>query len=317
MIKNRLVLIDSFALIYRAFYGLPMALTHDGHPINAAYGFTSAILASIKELQPEYLVAAFDLPKPTHRHKEFVEYKAHRKPMPDDLVPQIQYCKKILEAMNIPIVAAEGYEGEDIIATIVAKLQISNDKCQIESIIVTGDSDTYQLIDANTRVYSMARGAKQAEMINEARVKEKYGLTPAQFVDFKALKGDASDNIPGVPGIGEKGAANLIQEFGTLEKIYKEVRSTKYEEKDKKTENNKKISEKVLRLLIENQAQAFLSQKLSKIDCSAPIEFNLPDAKVHDYDLKKVTKLFNNLGFKSLISRLPLADRPNDQISLF
>ncbi len=315
MIHNRLVLIDSFALIYRAFYGIPPSLTHDGHPINAAYGFASAVLSSIKELHPEYLVAAFDLPKPTKRKQEYAEYKAHRKPMPDDLIPQIQYCKKILEAMNIPIVAAEGYEGEDVIATIVAKVkgdslkvtgkkpQTSNLKPEnLESIIVTGDSDTFQLIDKTTRVYSMARGANQAVMYDIEKVKERYGLTPKEFVDYKALKGDASDNIPGVPGIGEKGAAKLIVEFGSLQELF---------------ENLEKISEKYRKILTENKEQAVLSQKLSQIECCAPIEFKLSSAKVHDYDVKKVVKLFNELGFKSLVNRLPDSHRINSQQALF
>ena len=311
MIHNRLVLIDSFALIFRAFYGIPAGLTHAGHPINAAYGFTSALLAAIKELQPEYLVACFDLPKPTKRHEQYVEYKATRKPMPDDLVPQIQYCKEVLKAMNIPIVSAEGYEGEDVIATIVAKQSaIRNPQSAVggellavsEFIIVTGDMDTLQLIDERTKVYSMARGAKQAELLDTMHVKMRYGLTPAQFVDFKALKGDASDNIPGVPGVGEKTACKLVQDYGSLDKIY---------------ENIEKINGKLKTLLSENKDQAYLSQKLSKIDNQAPIEFNLPDAKVHDYDLKKVIKLFTDLGFKSLIPRLPAVDKADNRLSLF
>jgi len=298
MIKNRLVLIDSFALIFRAFYGIPASLTKDGHPINAAYGFTSALLASIKELQPEYLVAAFDLPKPTKRHTDYAEYKATRKPMPDDLVPQIQYCKKVLDTMNIPIVAAEGYEGEDIIATIVH--QVKNE--QMEFIIVTGDSDTFQLVDKQTKVYSMARGTAQAALYDEKKVTERYGLCPADFVDFKALKGDSSDNIPGVPGIGEKTACKLIQEYHNLENIY---------------ENIEKITGKVQTLLKENKEMAFLSRKLSQIQSDAPIQFNLADARIHDFDRAKTIKLFEELSFKSLIVRLPETHRTNNQLGLF
>jgi DNA polymerase-1 len=300
MIKNRLVLIDSFALIYRAFYGIPPSLTKDGHPINAAYGFASAILAAIKELQPEYLVACFDSPKKTKRHAEYVEYKAHRKPMPDDLVPQIQYCKKVLETMNIPIVAAEGYEGEDIIATIISQLQQKG--TETENIIVTGDSDTFQLVDDYTMVYSMARGAQQAVMYDAIKVEERYGLPASHFVDFKALKGDASDNIPGVPGIGEKTACKLIQDYENLEKIY---------------ENIEKIKGKVQTLLIENKEQAFLSRKLSQIINDAPIEFNLKESRIHDFDKEKVEKLFLELGFKSLIARMPVSDRTSNQQMLF
>lgn len=350
MIKNRIVLIDSFALIFRAFYGVPPSLTYKGKPINAAYGFASAILSAIKDLQPEYLVAAFDLPKPTLRHQEYVEYKATRKPMPDDLVPQVPICKEILKALNIPMYAVEGYEGEDIIATIIKGLGNSEQGLEkqklpathyplstgLEAIIVTGDMDTLQLIDGVAKVYSMARGINQAIMYDKDMVKAKYGVTTEQFVDFKALKGDPSDNIPGVPGIGEKTAANLIQRFNSLEELYSVISNPNINEGEKSQEKKRslaafemtdniknlskelKISEKVLRLLTENKDQAFLSQKLSKIYDNVPLEFNLPDARVHDYDLKTAIDLFRKLGFRSLITRLPEVHKIEEkQQSLF
>jgi len=340
MIKNRLVLIDSFALIYRAFYGIPMNLTHEGQHINAVYGFASAILSAIRELEPEYLVACFDLPKLTKRHADFVEYKAHRKPMPDDLRGQISYCKKVLEAMNIPIMSAEGYEGEDIAATIVSKVSLNpkpsnlNPVETIESIIVTGDSDTFQLINAQTRVYSMARGASHAVMYSENTVKERYGLYPADFVDFKALKGDTSDNIPGVPGIGEKTASTIIQKYHALDSLYEKI-GVELEEQGiisietqnseikipdenmKKIAKNLEISEKVLKLLITYKDQAYLSRKLSQIASDAPIEFNLAHSKIHDFEKDNVEKIFSELGFKSLIARIPHSTRSNNQQALF
>jgi len=323
MQKNRFVLIDAFALIHRAFHAIPPLTTKDGHLVNAVYGFSSALLGAIKELQPEYLAVGFDLPKPTLRHKEYVEYKAHRAPTPDELVSQIPYVKEVLKTLNIPIVAVEGYEGEDVIATVIKqqqtthKQQLKNSKstnklsvgdCQLEFIIVTGDLDCLQLIDKQTKVYSMARGVNQAIMYDEEKVKERYGLKPSQFVDFKALKGDPSDNIPGVPGIGEKGAAKLVAEFGNLEKIYHAISS--------KRKNIEKISQKYQTLLKENKEQAILSQKLSKIATDVPLEFNLADARIHDYSQDDVIKLFNKLGFKSLISRLPDSHRANNQQKL-
>lgn len=303
MIKNRLVLIDAFALIHRAFHGLPPLNTKDGQLVNAVYGFASALLSSIKNLDPEYLVCGFDLPKPTKRHLEYVEYKAHRAPAPDELVSQIPFVKEVLKDFNIPIISSEGYEGEDVIATVMAKLKVESQKSkEMEFIIVTGDMDTLQLIDKQTRVYSMARGINQAVMYDVEKVKERYGLTPDQFVDFKALKGDASDNIPGVPGIGEKGASKLVSEFGSLENIYKNI---------------EKITGKYQTLLKENKEQAILSQKLSKICDDAPIDFNLADAKISNYDKEKVIALFNKLGFKSLIARLPEAKKPDTQQKLF
>lgn len=314
MVKNRFVLIDAFALIHRAFHGIPPLNTPDGQIVNAVYGFTSALLSSIQNLEPEYLVTGFDLPKPTKRKLEFAEYKAHRAVPPDELISQIPYVKEVLEAFNVPILSLEGYEGEDVIATVVAKckpptanrqpqdgnidskipdsgkLLAESGKADLEFIIVTGDMDLLQLIDEKTKVYSMARGVNQAVLYDIEKVKERYGLTPDQFVDFKALKGDASDNIPGVPGIGEKGASKLISENGNLENIY---------------ENIEKIPQKYQTILKENKEQAFLSQKLSRILSDAPIDFELSLAKVHDYDKEKVLELFEKLGFKSLISRLP------------
>jgi DNA polymerase-1 len=303
MTKDRLVLIDAFALIHRAFHAIPPLTTKDGNLVNAVYGFTAALLSSIKNLDPEYLACGFDLPGPTRHHEVFKEYKAHRPPTPDELASQIPFIKEVLKTFNIPIVSAAGYEGEDIIATIIAKIR--NPKSEIrknmEFIIVTGDLDCLQLIDENTKVYSMARGINQAVMYDIAKVKERYGLSPSQFVDFKALKGDPSDNIPGVPGIGEKGAAKLIIDYKNLENIY---------------ENLSKLSEKLRKILKENKEQAFLSQKLSKISHNAPIDFKLADARVHDYDSEKVVALFNKLGFKSLISRLPESKRQDNQPKL-
>ncbi|AKM82307.1 TPA: flap endonuclease [Candidatus Berkelbacteria bacterium] len=302
MIKNRFVLIDAFALIFRAYYALPPSMTSDGHPVQAAYGFTSALLSAIRTLEPEYLAVGMDLPKPTKRHADFVEYKAHRAAAPEDLSAQIPYVRDVLKTMNVPCFAVEGYEGEDVLATIVAKTKPQLPDEKFEFIYVTGDMDLLQLIDEQSKVYSMARGVTLAQMYDIAKVKERYGLKPSQFVDFKALKGDASDNIPGVPGIGEKTASKLIIENGSLDKIY---------------ENIELISGKVHTLLKENKEQAYLSQKLSKIVDDAPLEFKLSDAKIHHYDQKNTIALFNRLGFKSLIARLPKEEKPEPQPKLF
>ena len=284
MIKNRLVLIDAFALIYRAFHAIPPLTNKDGQLVNAVYGFVSALLSSIKDLEPEYLAVGIDISKPTLRHKEFKDYKAHRPPTPKELKDQIPYVKEVLKTFNIPFFGVEGYEGEDVIASIVAKVKSKKKKGKtIESIIVTGDLDTLQLVDKNTKVYSMARGINNAVMYDIAKVKERYGLTPSQFVDFKALKGDPSDNIPGVPGIGEKSASKLIAEFKNLENIY---------------QNLEKISQKTATLLKDNKEQAFLSQKLSKIVTNIPLDFKLENSRIHDYNQKEVIKLFEQFGFK-------------------
>jgi len=299
MKKDRLVLIDAFALIHRAYHALPPFTTKDGQPVGAVYGFASALLAAIKNLEPEYLAVGIDLPKPTKRHEAYVEYKAHRVPAPDDLVVQIPIVKEVLATFNIPVFAMEGYEGEDVIASIINECRMQN--VELEFIIVTGDLDTLQLVDKQTKVYSMARGVNSAVMYDIEKVKERYGLSPEQFVDFKALKGDPSDNIPGVKGIGEKGAAKLIAEHGNLDNIYKNI---------------KKLPEKLQTLLQENKEQAELSQKLSRIETNLDLDFSLSAARVHDYNYEKVKKLFNRLGFRSLIGRLPESNRPDNQQKL-
>ncbi len=297
MIKNRFVLIDAFALIFRAYHALPPLTNKEGLLTNAVYGFTSALLAAIKELQPEYLAVGFDLPTPTVRHQEYKEYKAHRVAVPEDLMSQVPLVKEILQVLNVPIFAIEGYEGEDVIASIIAKVKGEG----LEFIIVTGDLDCLQLVDRQTKVYSMARGVNQATMYDEKKVRERYGLSPVQFVDFKALKGDPSDNIPGVPGIGEKTAAKLIIEYKTLVKVYKNI---------------EKISGNLQTLLKDNKEQAFLSQKLSKIIDNLEIDFKLPDARVHDYDFNAVKKVLGKYGFRSLIARLPESKRIDPQQKL-
>ena len=290
MIKDRFVLIDAFALIYRAYHALPAFIDKKGRPVGVVYGFASALLASIKELHPEYLAVGIDRGKP-HRLEEYKEYKIHRPPTPDDIVKQVPLVMELLETFNIPVVFKEGYEGEDVIATVVANVKARNSNVKtLEFIIVTGDLDCLQLVDEETKVYSMARGINQATMYDIDKVKKRYGLLPSQLVDFKALKGDPSDNIPGVPGIGEKGAAKLIIEYKNLENIYKNI---------------EKISNKLQTILIENKDQAFLSRKLSKIVDNIDIDFTLSSAKVHDYDQEKIIKLFEEHGFKSLIKRLP------------
>lgn len=327
MIKNRLVLIDAFALIHRAYHALPPLTSKDGKQVNAVYGFASALLSAIRELEPEYLAVGFDLPGPTKRHLEFKDYKAHRPATPEELKSQIPYVKEILKALNIPIVAAEGYEGEDVIATIVAKCKMKNAKCKImEFIIVTGDMDVLQLVDEKTKVYSMARGVNQAVMYDEEKVNERYGLKPSQLVDYKALRGDPSDNIPGVKGIGEKTAVSLIKQFGTLEKLYQAISNFQLSisnqitnsklQKTKIISNKPKISEKLQKILLENKEQAFLSQKLAKIAKYAPLEFDLATARVHDFDMQKVIELFEKFGFKSLISRLPKPEKTENQPKL-
>jgi len=191
---KRLVLIDANALIHRGFHAIPPLTTKKGELVNAVYGFTSILLRVLKELKPDYIVTAFDLPKPTFRHLEYKEYKATRPKTPDGLCQQFPKVKKVVQAFDIPIFEKEGFEADDVIGTITKKTGKD-----IEDIVVTGDLDTLQLVDANTKVYTLKRGMTDTVIYDEKAVWERYGLKPEQLLDFKGLRGDPSDNIPGVP----------------------------------------------------------------------------------------------------------------------
>lgn len=285
--KEKIVLIDGNALIHRAFHALPSLTTIQGEQVNAVYGFTSTLLKVLKDIKPKYILAAFDLGKPTFRHKLFKEYKANRVKAPQDLYDQIPRIKEIVQAFNIPIFEKEGFEADDVIGTISKKIE--NEK-NVKSVIVTGDMDTLQLIDSNTEVYTLKRGITETMIYKEEQVKSRFGITPDKLIDFKALRGDPSDNIPGVKGIGEKTASTLIQKYSTLENIYK---------------NLDEVPEKVREKLKQSKKIAFLSRKLSEIKKDIPLKFSLEDAIVSDYDKNKVIKIFQELGFKSLLSRIP------------
>ncbi len=287
---KRLVIIDANALIHRSFHALPPLTTKKGELVNAVYGFTSILLRVLKELKPDYIVTAFDLPKPTFRHLEYKEYKATRPKTPDELCQQFSKVKKVVQAFDIPIFEKEGFEADDIIGTITKKTGKD-----IEDIVVTGDLDTLQLVDANTKVYTLKRGMTDTVIYDEKAVWERYGLKPEQLLDFKGLRGDPSDNIPGVPGVGEKTAIYLLKKFKTIENLYKKLE--KGETKD--------ITETLKEKLLDNKNQAIFSKKLATIRCDVPIKFNLEDCRVETYSHQKVVKLFQEFDFKSLINRLP------------
>lgn len=214
--KPRFVIFDGNAVVHRAYHALPPLTTKDGEVVNAVYGFTMILLKVIDELKPDYLAMAFDLAEPTFRHKEYKEYKATREKTAEDLSSQFRHVYEVLDAFDIPYYTQKGYEADDIIGTLSRKVEGKG----LETIIVTGDLDELQLVDENTKVYTMRRGFTDTVIYDEKMVKERYGLTPKEFIDFKALKGDPSDNIPGVPGIGEKTAVALIQDNKDLEGIY-------------------------------------------------------------------------------------------------
>ena len=286
--SKKLILIDGNAIIHRSFHALPPLTTKSGELVNAVYGFASTILSVISKFEPDYILATFDLAGPTFRHEEYKEYKATRVKAPDELYAQIERVKEVVRAMGIPIYEKQGFEADDVIGTVVKKIE--NDYPEIENVIITGDLDTVQLVSPKTQVYTMRRGLTDSVMYDEAQVEERYGLKPNQIIDFKGLRGDPSDNILGVKGIGEKTAADLLQKYNTLEGVY---------------ENISEIKGAVREKLERDKAQAIQSKHLATIRQDVPIELKLEEAKVHEFDRAKLVKLFQELNFFSLIKRIP------------
>ncbi|NUM25942.1 MAG: DNA polymerase I [Candidatus Buchananbacteria bacterium] len=288
--QEKFVIIDGNALVHRAFHALPPTMTtKNGEIVNAVYGFTMTLLKVLKDLKPDYLAVTFDLAAPTFRHKQYTEYKATRTKQVDELYQQFPRIKEIVRAFNIPIYEQEGFEADDVIATLTRHPDVE----KIKSVIVTGDMDTLQLVDDNTEVLTMHKGISDTLIYTPDEVRRRFdGLTPEQIVDYKALRGDPSDNIPGVRGIGEKGAISLLQQFKTLENLYNNLGSPK-------------ITERYRKLLSEQKKEAFMSKELSQLVDTVPINFSLTDSKVEGYDINRVLDIFQELEFKSLIAKLP------------
>lgn len=289
--QEKIVIIDSHALIHRAYHALPVLTSPQGQPVQAVYGFASVLLRVLKELKPEYIVAAFDSAGPTFRHEEFEDYKAHRPVTDDELINQFPLVHELVAAFNIPVLQKPGFEADDIIGTVVEKLK---NKKGLQKIIVTGDLDCLQLVDGeNVLVYTLRKGVSDTVIYDKAAVKERFeGLSPNQMTDYKGLKGDVSDNIPGVPGIGEKTAIALLKEYGSLENLYKNLNKLKIK--------NPKLFEK----LSANKEQAFLSKKLATIKRDMPIDFDIKKAAFDAANDAEIKKMFFRLGFRSLINRL-------------
>jgi len=276
---------------------LPPLTTKKGELVNAIYGFLLVFFKAIKEFQPDFVVAVFDFPAPTFRHKRYKLYKATRKKAPEELYEQIPKIKEILKSFNVQIFEKQGFEADDLIGTISKAAPKKQVLPEIETIILTGDLDALQLVDKNTKVYALRKGLKDTVLYDKEKVKEKYdGLFPEELIDYKALRGDPSDNIPGVSGVGEKTAISLIKEFRTLENLYKELK-----------ENSKKageIKESLRKKLCDYKEQAFISKMLVEINQNVPIEFDLERCRFGEYNKDRVIQLFKNYEFQTLIDRL-------------
>jgi DNA polymerase-1 len=287
--KKILILIDGNALIHRSYHGLPPLTTKSGEMVNAVYGFALTLLMVIEKFHPEYIAASFDLPGGTFRHQKFAKYKGTRPKAPDDLYAQISRVKELVRAFNIPIYELPQFEADDVIGTLAR--QATETDALLEVIIVTGDSDAFQLITDRVKVFTMRKGVKDTVLYDMDAVKTKYdGLLPSQLKDYKGLRGDASDNIPGVKGVGEKGAIALLSSYGSLEGVYASL---------------DKIKGALRQKLESSKELAFLSKELGTIEVHAPVILDLNVAVTKEFDRDRITALFRELGFLSLIKRLP------------
>jgi DNA polymerase-1 len=289
---KKFVVIDSYALAHRSYHALPPLVSPEGILVNGVYGFMLVFLKMLQELKPDYLVATFDLAQPTFRHKEYKEYKAKRVKVPENFYEQIGIIKEILKIWGIPILEKEGFEADDLIGTIAQKFQ----KKDLEIIILTGDLDALQLINDNIHVYTLRKGLQDRVIYDTEEIKKKYDLLPAQLIDFKALKGDSSDNVPGVPGVGEKTALKLIQKFSSLDNLYFALENQSPEIKNLNT----RLKEK----LIENKDQAYFSRHLVAIEKGVDLNFQLEEGIFRQPPEEQLTPFLKKLGFQSLIKRI-------------
>jgi DNA polymerase-1 len=295
--RGRLVLIDAHSLIYRAFFALPPMSTSGGEVTNAVYGFTS-MLAIVLASRPEYAVAAFDVGGPTFRTKEYQEYKAGRRSMPDDLRPQLEKVREVLQAFSIPIYGIEGFEADDLVGTMA---RIAEERGHSVT-IVSGDLDCLQLVSESVEALVPRRGITDTFVYGPDQVRQRYGFEPAQLIDFKALRGDTSDNIPGVPGVGDKTAAKLVQDYGTVEALLERV--------EELPEGRLKTSIKA------NADQIRLGKRMVTIVRDVPLELDLERARWTRYDYDKARAVFDRMEFRQLLSRFPPPDQVPVQPSL-
>jgi len=294
----RLLLVDGSSYVYRAFFALPPLAAPDGRPTNAVYGFTTMMLKLLGEAKPEYLAVVLDAPGPTFRDELFDSYKANRPPPPSDLMAQMDLIPEVARALGVKVIVKPGVEADDVIATLVERLASEGVDC----VVVTGDKDLMQLVGPHVRLWDTMRD----RWVDEATVEERFGVTPQQLLDVMALMGDSVDNIPGVKGIGEKGATALIREFGDLDGVLRRLHDVE--------SSNLRGARKLARLLQEGQEMARLSRELASLKRDVPLTCGLEDLRVGERDSRRLRELWSRLGFQSLLRQL-CEDEPIPQAS--
>ncbi|MEJ0001735.1 MAG: DNA polymerase [bacterium] len=295
--KKTLVLLDAHAIIHRAYHALPEFLSSKGEPTGALYGLSNMLMKIIADLKPDYIVACYDLPQKTFRHEAYKEYKAGRAKADDALISQLKSSRSIFEAFNIPIYDAPGFEADDVLGTIADQLK-KNKGTNI--IIASGDMDTMQLVDGKkVQIYTLKKGITDTILYDEDGVMERFGFAPKLLPDYKGLRGDPSDNIIGIKGVGEKTATDLIRNFGTVEDIYKKLK------KDEGAFKAAGISPRMIELLRANEEEALFSKTLATIRRDAPVDFKIPEKTFwQNADIKKIEQIFSQYEFRSLVPRV-------------
>lgn len=290
---KKLLLIDGNNLFHRAYHALPPLTDKTGENANAVFGFSNMILKAVDEVKPTYIACAFDTKAPTFRHVEFEAYKAQRVAPPPDLYPQFPKVKGVLDAFGIRYFEMAGYEADDILASLATKFQMSNFKCQI--IILSGDRDLLQLVNGDIKVQvpgwnlpAGRRGLKETTLYGKAEVNEKYGISPSQMVDWKALVGDPSDNVPGITGIGPKTASELISRYGSIESVFEHLGD---------------VGDKVREKLVAGKDSAIAAKKLVALDTTIDLGISLDDLK-YEPNIGRALDQFEKLGFKSIVAKL-------------
>lgn len=301
-----LLLIDGNAIMHRAFHALPPLSNDRGEVTNAVYGFSAMLLNLLAEVKPEYLIVCFDRPGPTFRKKLYTAYQKHRPEMPSDLVPQMQMMHEVLERMRIPVFEMDGFEADDVIGTL--SVQAVKTDADIEVVIVSGDRDLLQLVNGRVKMLSPLTGITKHMIYDGAEVERKFGVTPKQIIDYKALVGDPSDGYGGVSGIGPKTASDLLKKYETVEGVYAHV-----------DEINRRVSER----LKAGERDAELAKTLATIILDVPVTFDKKTAVITNIDWEGAGKVFAAYGFKSLLKRLPapkseavIGKKPADQLDL-
>ncbi|HEY7738586.1 MAG TPA: DNA polymerase I [Candidatus Limnocylindria bacterium] len=284
--RPTLMLIDGPSLVYRGYFALPPLTTSDGTLVNAAFGFLQIVLRGMADMKPDYAIVTFDLGRPAFRFVAYPDYKAGRPSMPDDLRSQFPIVREVVTGLGMPIVEVEGYEADDVIGTLVQHATAAD----VDTVIVSGDLDGLQLVNDHVRLLTTRMGVSSTVVYDPGRVMDRYGLRPDQMLDYKALKGDTSDNLPGVPGVGEKTAIALLQEFETLDNLY---------------EHLDQVKGKLRERLAEHRDEAFMSREVGRIVTDLPVTLDLEAARTGRYDRRALAQRFRELEFRTLIDRLP------------